>query len=1630
MNSVSVNILPAGQIYCNIPQLIHQRVFRNGGTNFRPHLLRLYEENDESEIKKDIYILLNNDSYDMSANEQIDIPQHMCQIYDIHDGEMLNMELVSGIELNDIKSLVFSVDQNNWDLLVNGGAELIEANMLRLGINVVYVGQIIWYPLSLTTSIALKVSTIDFDNNSSNRINSTSKLSICREEDKSPTTSSFLGFVNSMFSGLDVAHLDENSGNLEHNVVLGKITPNTFVSVAPPPVDAPVPEQCGHPVEYSEVEINDIFTACVSYIAKQSVLVVATTDHFGLHSTQDLLLGDVEENSYETTANVDIFDSILSEMDPDPGPPVILPGADNKWSELVCLINPNTILNHIIGALSVSNDASGCALQWLKQILQENDKLNSFLTRFGFCKLHLDIPVGDSHLDRTNTFRMVSLRFSLQVPINSIRISPMLLRNWDTNFLAGVGGEFWGKLEIVPVPCCSAEMGINSNGNNLVGLVGEVGLFINCSVVESGKNRTEAEVKYHLLLALTDLIRRNAIKNICPLPVVPLMSPFLIKVLNADGEMDSFLCSISSSSSTDIETHAHDDVDTNNGIYWVYSSTVENMNAQDATDRKLFNRCDVMLPGGCDGLSFMASDFSCQIDGVPVDISRCLDIDNVEIRCLKRSMNDVGLSDVAVYGDGGCATDHLLPRNKCIADHETDKSMAVLTNLQCEPLRCSCGNPIVAYGMDNLDQWMSFYCSCYMKLYKAHYHAEYKANPSALEAKHVDAAMLWNSALYSQLLGTEEEIQKQDELGFYYQRRRTRVFNYYVPGLEYVMKTIVVLMERLMYPAYPICGGMYDLQDNHSADGVLVGEMNIASCAMIVGEASSGKTSFIGLLSVYYENMFRNAGCMGKGCFPVPKLDVKVIKCASLRQKGLSYIVRYIESQFQTDGCMDSELNTKPSGTSIRKPDCTGNVLRLIVFDDIELICGSDVQCQVPVEENATHESGTQLPDFSHDTPEVQKMKQNYWNQRFKSSVISHAIVSLMLRYCISPSVKNKNIASGIWRNMSNNRDRDTSDCFCSRNGGVIEGVNYKTYLYQCINQWCINGGNFSNVGSSCNNMFVLFTARNVDVVHPALLAPPCSRVCFTESLGAPFKAVVSNPIQVVSVNECSAKSDYCQTVDHKYSIHGRKLLFHESALYFRVLGHRDTVVGNNENSKLPVDFVDGPQSELETEEKSSELLTFGYATDGSITSYKSGSTAATLWFDHLLEKLSAKEIVEFAGRCVLDALLNNSSNDPSSTRSLNSNIPNRIRITPARVLKAFSVYSKERLERAEKLANNSHTTKHVVSFADVGGYATVKKELYDVFQRSIIYRRLFELSPIRMPRSVLLYGLPGCGKTYCAHAVVHEAQLECIYIRGPELLDKYIGASEKAVRKVFEDAKRITMNSKSCLIFFDEFEAMAPKRGRDNTGVTDRVVNQLLTFIDGAESTMSPTNHNCGNIRGKEKEKGSIYILAATSRPDMIDAALLRPGRIEKHIYIGLPGSADIEAVLRIRVKPLVDVFNAKQQLEGDAVRRVEDYAEVFCEIGVSAAERCFTVADVGAIINTAYIDTVYKKLNVLESIPNAVLFTPPELLQSYHNHSASSLSKKDIQFYNSIYSKFDPTVVDVCSVGAPDRVLQTTLG
>lgn len=226
------------------------------------------------------------------------------------------------------------------------------------------------------------------------------------------------------------------------------------------------------------------------------------------------------------------------------------------------------------------------------------------------------------------------------------------------------------------------------------------------------------------------------------------------------------------------------------------------------------------------------------------------------------------------------------------------------------------------------------------------------------------------------------------------------------------------------------------------------------------------------------------------------------------------------------------------------------------------------------------------------------------------------------------------------------------------------------------------------------------------------------------------------------------------------------------------------------------------------------------------------------------------------------------------------------------------------------------------LSWADVGGLSNVRSVLIQTLQWPSKYLKLFSCCPLRLQSGILLYGAPGTGKTHLAAVIAKEFNLNFISVKGPELFNKYIGASEQAVRDTFARAQ----SAKPCILFFDEFESLAPKRGHDNTGVTDRVVNQLLTQLDGVE-----------NLDG-------VFVLAATSRPDLIDSALLRPGRLDRALHCPIPSKTERLEILK--------ALSRKMQLSEDVDLQ-------------AVADECvdFTGADFKAMLYNAQLEAMHEQ-------------------------------------------------------------------
>src|SRR5918993_349320 len=197
------------------------------------------------------------------------------------------------------------------------------------------------------------------------------------------------------------------------------------------------------------------------------------------------------------------------------------------------------------------------------------------------------------------------------------------------------------------------------------------------------------------------------------------------------------------------------------------------------------------------------------------------------------------------------------------------------------------------------------------------------------------------------------------------------------------------------------------------------------------------------------------------------------------------------------------------------------------------------------------------------------------------------------------------------------------------------------------------------------------------------------------------------------------------------------------------------------------------------------------------------------------------------------------------------------------------------------------------IEWKDIGGLYNIKEELQEAIEWPLKHADLFSKAAIKPPKGILLYGPPGTGKTLLAKAVASTSESNFISIKGPELLSKWVGESEKGIREIFRKARQAA----PCIIFFDEIDAIAPTRGGDfgNSHVTERVISQMLTELDGLEVL---TN---------------VVVIAATNRPDIIDAALLRPGRFDRLLYVPPPDHESRKQIIQIHTKkkPLADDVN-----------------------------------------------------------------------------------------------------------------------
>jgi transitional endoplasmic reticulum ATPase len=269
----------------------------------------------------------------------------------------------------------------------------------------------------------------------------------------------------------------------------------------------------------------------------------------------------------------------------------------------------------------------------------------------------------------------------------------------------------------------------------------------------------------------------------------------------------------------------------------------------------------------------------------------------------------------------------------------------------------------------------------------------------------------------------------------------------------------------------------------------------------------------------------------------------------------------------------------------------------------------------------------------------------------------------------------------------------------------------------------------------------------------------------------------------------------------------------------------------------------------------------------------------------------------------------------------------------PAEILEKMKVTSKDFADALKEIEPSAMREVLVevpkVSWTDVGGLESVKNELHEAVELPLEDPDSFARMGIRPPKGVLLFGAPGTGKTLIARAIATESHANFISIKGPEIMSKWVGESEKAVRMIFKKAKQVSPS----IVFLDEIDSIAPRRGGHyDSGATERVVNQLLTSMDGLE------------------DLENVFVIAATNRPDMVDPALLRPGRFDKLMLIPVPDEKARLKILQVHTKDMplhnVNLPELATKLEGYVGADIENLCR---EAALCALRKNKTASKVG---------------------------------------------------------------------------------
>jgi transitional endoplasmic reticulum ATPase len=287
----------------------------------------------------------------------------------------------------------------------------------------------------------------------------------------------------------------------------------------------------------------------------------------------------------------------------------------------------------------------------------------------------------------------------------------------------------------------------------------------------------------------------------------------------------------------------------------------------------------------------------------------------------------------------------------------------------------------------------------------------------------------------------------------------------------------------------------------------------------------------------------------------------------------------------------------------------------------------------------------------------------------------------------------------------------------------------------------------------------------------------------------------------------------------------------------------------------------------------------------------------------------------------------------------------------PTEVLDKIKVSRKDFLEALKKVEPSAMREvlikKPHVKWEDIGGLTKAKEKLRELVELPLMRPDLYQAAGIKSSKGILLYGPPGTGKTLLAKAVANEANANFISVKGPELISKWVGESEKHVREIFKKAKQVAPS----IIFFDEFDSISKSRGSGmGSDSSEKVVNQLLTELDGVE------------------ELENVIIIAATNRRDLVDPALLRPGRIDSQVELPMPDNETREEIFKVHMKdmPYEKDVNIKEMAKNTVGWTGADIEAVVRFAGINSIKRNFNLKNDNKLVVTKKdFEKAFEELN-----------------------------------------------------------------